>query len=246
MSSLIKSDFVTFTPNNKKIIKVDGTNPRILNPNFKHEESKVKEQEDKKKMDDVYSNIKDKQEEAKELLEKAKKEAEDEKKKGFDIGEKAGYEKGYKKGYKEGKQQAEALKKDIEAKKQQQDNYYQELIDQLEPKFSKVVIKLVEKLTGVLIEEKEDIIIYLINEAIRSTEITKEYTINVSDEEYEYVIEHQEDILNINNPKINIDIISNSKLKKGQCFIESEYGIVDSSIDTQLSELISNIKLLAN
>ncbi|TCK97889.1 flagellar assembly protein FliH [Natranaerovirga hydrolytica] len=247
MSNLFKSSFVSFTPEDKKLIKIESEDPRILkstNPKKEDYREIIKKKETTEK-EKVEKNL----QEAEAILKEAKLEAEMIKKNAYEEGKKSGYEKGYDSGYSEGyevgKQEAEQLKAEVDKQEAEMIAKYEGLIEKLEPRFVQLVINIVEKLTGVLVEDKKELILNIINNGIQSKDTTKEYVINVSDEDYNYIIDNSNAIHNIGNPNVKIDIISNTKLSKGQCFIETSNGIINSSVDVQLKELISDLKVLA-
>ncbi|TCT16421.1 flagellar biosynthesis/type III secretory pathway protein FliH [Natranaerovirga pectinivora] len=242
MSNLFKSSFVTFSPENKKVIKIENTNPRIINKDSEDEESnivpisteidyKLKEEEAQQKIN--------------QMMEDAQKQAEVIKKNAYEEGKEQGYSQGYSEGYSIGKLEADQLINKLKQEEIQLEEKYNNLIESLEPEFVQLVIAIIEKMTGILVENKKEIILYLINEGIRSRESAREYLINVAIDDYNYIIDHSKDVINMGNPNVKINIVSNTKLEKGQCFIETENGIINSSVDTQLTELIADLELLS-
>ena len=194
--------------------------------------------------------------EAKNLLKNAEKEA--------DIIIKEAYEraksieedakaKGYEEGLHQGK---EAAKSELEEEKEElrtkyhnkeldlKEEYYGKM-EELEPEFAKLTCQLVYKLTGILAENKKDVIIYIMNRALREIENSKNFLIKVSEEDYEEVMNQVNEIYGKNNPSISIDILAESKLNKNQCLIETDNGIVDASLEVQLESLIEDIMLIS-
>lgn len=160
-----------------------------------------------------------------------------------------GHEEGLLQGRQEAQKELEAAKEELKAKYHNkelklEDEYYDKM-KELEPEFAKLTCQLVYKLTGILAENKKDVIIYIMNRALREIENSKNFLIKVSEEDYEEVMSRVEEIYGKNNPSISIDILAESKLIKNQCLIETDNGIVDASLEVQLEGLIEDIMLLS-
>jgi flagellar assembly protein FliH len=247
LSNLFKSSFVTFKPEDKKVIKINQEDPRIINADmYKNDkDNKVKKQASEDVLKIKEQILSEASEEAKAILEEARLEAQSLKEKAITDGENKGYQLGYDKGYSEGNEEVKKTLEQIEQDKRTHELEYKKILESLEPKYASLMIQLLEKVTGVLLEEKQDIILYLINQGLQSKDRSNNYTIYVSADDYDYVLGNKEKLDNHHNSNIQTDILSDSKLSKGQCYIETETGIINSSIDTQLSELALDIKLIA-
>lgn len=159
------------------------------------------------------------------------------------------YEEAKGKGYEDGLLQGQA---EIELKKQelnelihqQQKDYFLQ-VQELEPAFASIVAACVEKITGVVVEEKQDIIHYLIHNAITDSEISKSFVVRVSKDDYDYVQSRKVDIQNLVNSDVMLEITLDKELSKNQCLIETDSRIIDCSLDVQLSNLVQDIKLLS-
>lgn len=91
---------------------------------------------------------------------------------------------GFAAGEAEGRKQAE--QELIQRKQELQEEYdahFQELMEQeenLEPAFAELVISLVKKLTGVVCDNKKDVILYLLGTSMKNLQRTKTLTVRVS------------------------------------------------------------------
>ena len=54
------------------------------------------------------------------------------------------------------------------------------MIRDLEPKMVNLIAALIEKITGILVEDKEEVILYLVEKALRNMDRCDEYLIKVS------------------------------------------------------------------
>ncbi len=104
---------------------------------------------------------------------------------------------------------------------------------------------LIEKLTGILVDSYKPVMLHMINNALNNTDSSKQFIIRVASEIYPYVADNRDRIIGASNPGVSIEIFGDSKLTSGQCMIESDNGIVDLSMDVQVKNLITAIKLLS-
>lgn len=159
------------------------------------------------------------------------------------------FAKGQDQGYKEGNQKATAelenAKKRLAAEQEKFRDEYEKQVEQLEPAFVEVVIGLVRKLTGVLLEDKKGIILYLLEQAMSETEPSASYLIHVSSEEYEMVVSRKQDLQKRVKEGAVVEIIEDRMMSKGQCVIETDSRIFDCGLDTQMKNLLSELKMLA-
>lgn len=117
---------------------------------------------------------------------------------------------------------------------------------QLEPKFADLTIKLVEKLTGFVAEDKKDLILYLISKTLKPIRGPKQFLIRVSEEDAPIVSQQKESLQAMLSEDCTLEIFEDSTLQKNQCFIETEDRLLDVSLDVQLKNLSEHLKMLAN
>ncbi|MBO5228279.1 MAG: hypothetical protein J6B39_04730 [Lachnospiraceae bacterium] len=179
--------------------------------------------------------------EAKKLVDAAKAESENVWNRAFESAKQEGFETGMK----EGNREIERLKIELQREKERQQEEYTDLLNSMESDLVSVILDVFAKVTGVLSEDKKDIILHLINRTLEGADNSKEFVIRVSGEDYRYVTEHKEDILANLLPGSTLDIIKDTALSKNQCFIETDGGIFDCGLETQMNNLIANIKALS-
>lgn len=180
------------------------------------------------------------EEEGKRIMAKAYAEAEAQKNAVMETARNDGYRDGYNSGLAALKEQEEQLREQM--LRCQQD--YEEKVKELEPLFSELTIRYVEKLTGILMEEKRPVIGYLMGEAIRHAEPSKSYVLYVSPEEYEEVNAAGEELRAMVSSRAVFEILPDEKLTAGECKLETDGCVIDGSLGTRLSILKENIRLL--
>lgn len=180
-------------------------------------------------------------EDADSIIERAKEESDIIRSDNAEIGRKEGYE--------EGKRQAEeelaALKQSIEDEKLQMEIEYNQRLNEMEPMLVETILQVFEKVTHVLSVDKKDLVLHLVNDVLSKTEISKEFLIRVSSEDYRFMLDNRERISGVVSKKVQIEIVEEPAFKRGQCMIESDSGIYDCSLDIQLENLIEAIKLMS-
>lgn len=178
--------------------------------------------------------------EAAHILEQAKQEAEKEKKDMIAAAQKKGYEDGMQQSV----LQTQKLKMDYEEKEKQLQKQYEAMAEELEPKMTEILSSLIEKITGILVEDKEEVILHLAHKALNNLDKSKEYTIKVSKDNYDLVSARRSSLLGAIGRDVPLYITEDSNLKRNQCLIETDSHIINCSLDVQLSKLITDLKLL--
>lgn len=126
------------------------------------------------------------------------------------------------------------------------DAEYQKMIDELEPKFVDTITGIYEHIFHVDLHSYREVLCYLISTTMRNTEDNKSFLIHVSKEDYPYVSMQKKQITaQAASPNASVEIIEDMTLGKGECLIETEGGIFDCGLGTQLAELRQKLKLLS-
>lgn len=155
-------------------------------------------------------------------------------------------EQGYRDGAAKAEQEAKAQSNELNKKSKQLEKEYQQLIDELEPRFIDTLTGIYEHIFHVELGSYREIISYLIQNTIRKIEGNKDFIIHVSKEDYPYVTMQKKQITACTTaPNSTVEIVEDVTLSKNQCLIESEGGIFDCGLGAQLSELSQKLRLLS-
>ncbi len=206
--------------------------PEDLAAEFAAEKARLEQL--KKEAEDVLS---DAREEVKKLLAGAKVDAEEIRKQAYADGLRQGEQKA--------KEKYDSMKVGLEAEVKRQKEDYERQVSELEPTFAEILIKLLEKLTGVLLAEKQGIIAYLLEQAIRGIEPGMTYLVHVSAEDFPLANSKKGELLRDLKEGAVLEIIEDRTMQKGQCIIETDSRIFDCGIDTQMKNLAGDLRLLA-
>lgn len=160
------------------------------------------------------------------------------------------YKESFEKGYDEGKLQAE---QDFEQMKQQGqsiiDKAEQErqlTINNLEPEIINFIIDTTKNILTSSFEFNPQIISLLIKKGLLAIKEIKDLKIFVSEQEYDYVDQNKQKILETDTEKNNIEIIKDTSLKDTDCIIETSMGSIQCSIDDQLSSIKEALHYILN
>lgn len=151
-------------------------------------------------------------------------------------------------GYEEGRQHAEqetaALRQELALQIKQQEADYANKIESLEPDIVELVIGMVHNLTGVLLDERRDIILHIIRHSMLGIENSSSFIVRVSKDDYDFLNSRKQELSNdLQGNKI--EIVIDPMLRRSQCTIETDTRIIDCSLDVQLKNLTSDLKMLA-
>lgn len=179
--------------------------------------------------------------EANEVLAQAHMEA----RKIIEDAKRTGYEHGAQNAREEYNAKADELARDYEAKKAQLEKEYNDMKASMEPELVETITEVFKKITYTVAEDNKDIIIGLINGVMKNTDISNEFIIKVSPEDYKFLVNNQGKIYCSVSKEVTMDIVEDATMKKNQCIIESDTGVYDCSLDIELNNLIEDIKLLS-
>jgi len=157
-----------------------------------------------------------------------------------------GYTQGYQEGQRQGMAQVESMKRDLDAEKHRLQDEYQQMVNDLEPELIDTLTGIYEHVFQVEMATQRDLIVYLLTAALSRIESARDFLVHISKEDYAYVSMRKREIqVNSMIGNANLEFIEDISLHKNECLIETEGGIFDCGLGTQLSELTRKLKLLS-
>lgn len=168
----------------------------------------------------------------------------------IDAEKRAAIEEGRNSGYAEGLQMAQneaaRMKSEMEAEKARLEAEYDQLIDELEPKFIDTITDIYRHIFNVNLENDKDILVHLIDSTLRRLDSSKTFIVHVSQDDYEYVSKQKKELTETAvGGRGMVEVIEDITLRKNECMIETDGGIFDCGVGTQLEELTKKLKLLS-
>lgn len=199
---------------------------------------------------DVSKNLAEANAKAEEILAEANAKAEEI----LNEAREAGHEEGFNAGYNDGMNGAEQaiaeektrLEQEYAEKMADLEARYQGLINELEPAMVSKLSEIYEHVIGINLEDSNSTVIYLLKRALVSMDGNRSYIIHVSEEDVMLVKENVEALSKVSGVSMEqIEIIEDHSLSKNGCMVETEGGIFDVGLDTQLKLLGKQLKMLS-
>lgn len=250
-SNLIKSNYIYFNDNNRRIIDsnckmpvakevVPDTNvePQFvegLNP------TPIDLVDDDSYIEQELELLEEANQRAAQIIEEARIQAENDK---SDVYNKA-KEEGYKAGYEEALEKIAIKERALENERVELIKEYEQNARDIEPVYADLLISYLRKLTGIVAEEHSEVILYLIRQSVSGAEPSNFYRIRVSKEDYP-TVESQRDIIeSLLKKEAEVELFEDSSLNKNACIIETDNRVIDCGLHVQLENLLTDIKFLS-
>jgi type III secretion protein L len=125
---------------------------------------------------------------------------------------------------------AEITQKLIELTQKQEKTWAQS-----EQSMGKVTVQALERVLGEM--DSGEVTVRIVKNALKAVRGQKQATLKVSAADATSVRERLEEILGVNGEVKYLDIVADSHLASGTCFLETEYGVIDASLRTQLAAI---------
>ena len=191
---------------------------------------------------DAQAKIADAQVEAENIKKEAHEKTEKERVQILEEAKRRGYEEGLAKA----KSEAEVLRREYAQKERELEERYQQQIDELEPQFVDAITDIYEHILGVDLGNQREILAHLISGTIRKIEGAHSFIIHVSKEDYPFVSMQKKQLMaGAAAGNSTVEVVEDLVMKKNECTIETDGGIFDCGLGTQLSELKKRLMLLS-
>jgi len=146
-----------------------------------------------------------------------------------------------------------SAKREYALKEQLLDQQLQTMEADFRERLSNMEVEMVEHLSAIYehlfhveLADYKNILLYLIESTMLRVENSRDFMIHVSREDFAYVAEHKQDLMDRGvRANGSIEIIEDVTLRSNECMIETESGIYDCGLDTQLEKLTKKLKLLS-
>ncbi len=186
------------------------------------------------------------QAQAEEIRQQAQAMAEQDARAAYENAKQQGTQDGYRDGMQKANAEAEAVRREYAQKEQELMRQYQEQLEDMEPYLMQQLTEIYEHVFGVELSQYRNILQHLIANTLRIVEMSDNYLIHVSEQDYSYVSMQKAQIMEEGCVKnATLEIVEDRTLNKNECLIETEDGIFDCSLSTQLTELKRKLQLLS-
>ncbi|MCR5233365.1 MAG: hypothetical protein K6E53_05595 [Lachnospiraceae bacterium] len=156
-----------------------------------------------------------------------------------------GYSQGYEQGHSEGLKVIEEREKELQEYKEQLDAEYEKKLEEMEPLLVDTITDIFEHVFHVSLSSNREIMLNLLHDTVRNIEGGKNFIIHVSKNDYEYISERRDQLTEGLGSTDTIEVVEDLTLRQSECFVESEGGIYDCGIGTELELLKKELMLLS-
>lgn len=208
-------------------------------PSFSYEEAEALEAEAKEKAEEIVKKARD---EASEILRKAAEQAEANKSNAREEGRSEGYQEGLIKAQEEVRQARDDYDTKVEALKKE----YDDQRSTMEKELLDVIIEVVNKVFHCEFDGKKDILLYLCNDAISRNGDSKDFLVRVGHDSIEEFQARLPEIQAGAREGVSVSVTEDPLLSGDQCMIETDGGIIDCSLGTEMDNLMRDLKALTS
>ncbi len=138
------------------------------------------------------------------------------------------------------------MKEELERERVRLEEEYSALIDELEPQFIDTITAVYNHIFQVELESERNILVHLIETTLRKVESSRTFIVHVSKDDYPYVNMQKKDLSEgaVGGRGV-LEVVEDITLHKNECMIETDGGVFDCGLGTQLDELTKRLKLLS-
>lgn len=153
---------------------------------------------------------------------------------------------GYDEGYQMAQAEADRMRRELEAEHARMEAEYEQLVAELEPQFIDTITAVYNHVFHVELENERSILVHLIETTLRKVESSRTFIVHVSKDDYPYVNMQKKALAEsaVGGRGI-VEVVEDITLHKNECMIETDGGIFDCGVGTQLEELTRRLKLLS-
>ena len=158
----------------------------------------------------------------------------------------AGRQEGYAEGLKRAQSEAVRMQEELDRERREMEAEYDRLVQELEPQFIDTITAVYQHIFQISLENEKSILVHLIDSTLRKVESSRTFIVHVSKDDYPYVNMHKTAFTEeaVGGRGV-VEIVEDITLHKNECMIETDGGIFDCGVGTQLEELTKMLKLLS-
>lgn len=162
----------------------------------------------------------------------------------FEEQKRLGYEEGVRQKEEELAAKSASMEESLKAKERELDDAYGERLSHMETDIVDAVITVFDKVFGIQYEDHRQILLALVKNTLLDIDPGDKIRIHTGEGDRNLLEQHQEELQETAGQGVTIEFVHDNKLSDGQCQIETAFGVFDCSVDTELSNLMKNIRSL--
>ncbi len=169
---------------------------------------------------------------------------------GYRQGVEQGHQEGYAQGHQEGLDSVAGTRQQVLAEADQKlaqlEAEYTQKLKELEPRFIDTLTGIYEHIFHVNLKNFRELIVYLIQNTMRNVEGGGTYLIHVSKEDFPFASMQKKELIKGTNIDLDsVELLEDATLSKNECMIETDNGVFDCGLGTQLEGLNEELRLLS-
>ncbi|KZZ82850.1 flagellar assembly protein FliH [Bacillus sp. SJS] len=235
MSKLIKSRFSSQQTDSAAIVPI----MKMENPHLLQEEIEESEQikRAKRLSEQIIRDARAEEESLLQSIEMAKQNWEHEKMALEEEARQSGYQEGLAYGREDGYQQVSQAINQANQLVELSRADYLEKVESAEETIVALAVKMAEKIIGTYLNEQPDQMIDIVKQLLKEVKDYDEIKIFVHPERYEYVRSQKGELKQLLTNEQELFLYMDDGLSPFDCFVETSFGRIDASVDTQLKQL---------
>ncbi len=163
-----------------------------------------------------------------------------------DTARSQGYEAGQNRLQEELAEKSQALQEDYDSRLQALEEDYRSKRDSMEHELIDAIVPAFEKVFGVAFAHKKELLLYLTDRAVLNIEGEKHFRIKVAEGQVSFLESSKEEILNHVGHDVELEVIGDPRMEENDCIIETDSGVFDCGLKTQLKNLSEDIRALCS
>lgn len=165
---------------------------------------------------------------------------------GLEQGKKQGYQQGHQDGLNSVAETRQQVFAEAEQKIAAAEAEYEQKLRELEPRFIDTLTGIYEHIFHVNLKNFRELIVHLIQNTMRNIEGGGTYLIHVSKEDFPFASMQKKELIKGTNIDLeSIELLEDATLNKNECMIETDNGVFDCGLGTQLEALNEELRLLS-
>ncbi len=153
---------------------------------------------------------------------------------------------GYREGINRANKEVEQLKAELQEKERRMEEEYEAQMQSMEADLVEVLTGIYEHIFQVEFSSQREVLVHLISATMRKSDSSRSFIIHVSKDDYPFVSMQKKQLMaSVAGINSNVEIIEDMTLARTECLIETDGGIFDCGLGTQLGELSKKLKLLS-
>lgn len=152
---------------------------------------------------------------------------------------------GYREGINRANKEIEDTKAALAKQKANLEAEFEAKFESMEADLVGAITNIYEHIFNVELSSNREILVYLINTTLRKVEGGRNFIVHVSKEDYPFVSSQKKQLISAGSASNTVDVVEDLNLTKGECFIETDGGIFDCGLGTQLKQLGNMLRLLS-